>query len=101
MQCTPVSHDPGLELQHVQHTRILDSSVACGAGDLRVTEDVAVRCCEAAKASASMGTVHQLMKVYRAACHYSDSEQETEMALQITSSRAFNKIMLFTLAEVS
>lgn len=70
------------------------------AGGLRVTEEVASRCCEAAKASASVGTVHQLMKVFRAACHYGDSEQQTEISLQITSSRAFNKIMLFTLAEV-
>lgn len=39
-------------------------------------------------------------QVYRAACHYSDTEQETDMALRITSSRAFNRIMLFTLREV-
>jgi hypothetical protein len=38
-------------------------------------------------------------QVYRAACHYSDSEHETDIALQITSSRAFNRIMLFTLRE--
>ncbi len=40
------------------------------------------------------------VQVYRAACHYSDSEQETAMALKITSSRAFNRIMLFTLRKV-
>ncbi len=40
------------------------------------------------------------MQVYRAACHYSDSEAETDMALRITSSRAFNRIMVFTLREV-
>jgi hypothetical protein len=38
-------------------------------------------------------------QVYRAACHYSDSEHETDIALRITSSRAFNRIMLFTLRE--
>lgn len=77
----------------------VDESSQSLQGGLRVTEDVAAKCCDAAKTNASMGSVHQLMRLYRAACHYSDSEQQTEISLQITSSRAFNKIMLFTLAE--
>ena len=48
-----------------------------------------------------MGAMRQLLKAFRVACHYSDTEAETEASLQITSSRVFNQILLFVLKEAS
>ena len=48
-----------------------------------------------------MGATRQLLRAYRVACHYSDTEAETEASLQITSSRVFNQILLFVLKEVN
>ena len=65
-----------------------------------VTSELVERWCSAAKGSASMASMRQLLKAYRVACHYSDSEDETEASLQITSSHVFNSLMLFVLKEV-
>lgn len=71
------------------------------AGTLHLTTDLVEQWSAAAKAKASMGAMRQLLKAFRVACHYSDSEAETEASLQITSSRVFNQILLFVLKEAS
>ena len=65
-----------------------------------MTSELVERWCAAAKGSASMASMRQLLKAYRVACHYSDSEEETEASLSITSSHVFNRLMLFVLKEV-
>ncbi len=75
--------------------------VAMGADALHLTSDQVDQWCSAAKAKASMGAMRQLLKAYRVACHYSDTEAETEASLQITSSRVFNELLLFVLKEAS
>lgn len=65
-----------------------------------MTSELVERWCGAAKDSASMASMRQLLKAYRVACHYSDSEDETEASLQISSSHVFNRLMLFVLKEV-
>jgi hypothetical protein len=72
-----------------------------GADALHLTSDQVDQWCSAAKAKASMGAMRQLLKAYRVACHYSDTEAETEASLQITSSRVFNELLLFVLKEAS
>ena len=43
--------------------------------------------------------MRQLLRAYRVACHYSDTEDETDASLQITSSTVFNRVLLFVLKE--
>jgi len=82
----------------------LSSATCCHdllSGTLHLTSELVEQWSAAAKGKASMGAMRQLLKAYRVACHYSDTEAETEASLQITSSRVFNQILLFVLKEVS
>ena len=65
-----------------------------------MTSELVERWCTAAKENASMASMRQLLKAYRVACHYSDTEDDTEASLSITSSHVFNRLMLFVLKEV-
>ena len=73
----------------------------CVADALHLTSELVSKWCTAAKVKASIGAMRQLLKAFRVACHYSDTEAETEASLQITSSRVFNQILLFVLKEAS
>ncbi|KAI3438608.1 hypothetical protein D9Q98_001031 [Chlorella vulgaris] len=56
--------------------------------------------CQAGRDKASMGAVRNIMKAYRVACHYGDSEEKVEEGMQIASSAVYNKLMLFVLREI-
>eukprot|EP00798_Chlamydomonas_sp_ICE-L_P022463 gene22463-29579_t len=69
-------------------------------GALNVTTALVNKWCGVAKESAPIGTVGQLVKAYRLACHYGDPEEEAiESSLRITSSSVYNQLMLFMLQE--
>ncbi|EFN57450.1 hypothetical protein CHLNCDRAFT_142934 [Chlorella variabilis] len=56
--------------------------------------------CQAARDNASIGAVRNIMKAYRVACHYGDSEEQVEESMRIASSAVYNKLMLFVLREI-
>ena len=51
----------------------------------------------AALDKASFGAVRSLLRAYRSACHYGDSEEEVEAGMRIASSAVYNRLMLFVL----
>ena len=55
--------------------------------------------CRAALENASLGAGRSLMRAYRAACHYGDSEEEQQVdeSMRIASSAVYNKLLLFVL----
>lgn len=53
--------------------------------------------CKAAMKSASWGSVRSLVKAYRVACHFGDSEEQVDEGMRIASSSVYNKLMLFML----
>lgn len=55
--------------------------------------------CGAALNDASLGAVRMLLKVYRTACHYGDSEESVVEGMQLASSSVYNRILLFVLKE--
>lgn len=57
--------------------------------------------CNVIKEKQHMGTVRNLLRAYRTACHYGDGEEEEfANSYTISSSHVFNKIMFFTLSEI-
>ena len=58
--------------------RVLISPPAPRSAAVRITVTSAVvsKWCETAKGQASLGTMRYLVKAYRMACHYGDSEEE-------------------------
>lgn len=55
--------------------------------------------CNAALTNASLGAMRSLLRAYRVACHYGDSEDQVQESLRLGSSAAYNKLMLFVLRE--
>ncbi|KAL4519392.1 hypothetical protein Ndes2437A_g07590 [Nannochloris sp. 'desiccata'] len=55
--------------------------------------------CAAAKQHAALGAMRNILRAYRSACHYGDSEEEVEATLRLGSSAVYNKLMLFVLRE--
>lgn len=72
-----------------------------GAGKqgMHVTSSMVDGWCKAALEKASMGAMMQLIKAYRVACHYGDTEQQLSSSLTISSGAVFNRVMLFMLKE--
>ncbi|KAJ9520966.1 hypothetical protein QJQ45_022715 [Haematococcus lacustris] len=54
---------------------------------------------DSARRSASLGAMRQLVRAFRAACRYGDSEQQEEDELRIGSGAVYNAVMLFMLRE--
>ena len=48
----------------------------------------------------SLGAMRSLVKAFRVACHYGDSEESFEGTMRITSSATYNTVMMFMLKEV-
>ncbi|MEW5298161.1 MAG: hypothetical protein WDW36_001313 [Sanguina aurantia] len=69
------------------------------AARLSVTSALVARWSAAAKASASLGAVRNLIKAYRLACHYGDADEESDSGMKISSSSVYNQLMLFMLKE--
>jgi nucleolar complex protein 2 len=55
--------------------------------------------CAAAKEHAALGAMRNILRAYRSACHYGDSEEQVEATLRLGSSAVYNKLMLFVLRE--
>ena len=55
--------------------------------------------CTAALKNASLGAMRSLLRAYRVACHYGDSEDQVQEGLRLGSSAAYNRLMLFVLRE--
>ncbi|GAB4817038.1 hypothetical protein N2152v2_004084 [Parachlorella kessleri] len=64
---------------------------------MTVTLSVVDSWCKAAKEKASMGPVRSIIKAYRIACHYGDSEEQVDATMRIASSAVYNRLMLFVL----
>lgn len=64
-----------------------------------MTSALVARWSAAAKASASLGAVRNLIKAYRLACHYGDADEESDSGMKISSSSVYNQLMLFMLKE--
>lgn len=60
--------------------------------------DVEAWCASATEGS--LGAMRSLVKVFRVACHYGDSEESFEGTMRITSSATYNAAMMFMLKEV-
>jgi len=56
--------------------------------------------CRAAKEDGSLGAIRSLLRAYRVACHYGDSEESVDEGMRIGSSAVYNTLMLFVLKEV-
>jgi nucleolar complex protein 2 len=55
--------------------------------------------CSAAKSTASPGSLRQLFRAYRAACHYGDTEDSVDEGLRLGSSAVYSRLMMFVLRE--
>eukprot|EP00891_Asterochloris_glomerata_P005532 jgi/Astpho2/5532/gw1.00079.30.1_t len=55
--------------------------------------------CRAAKQNASQGAMRQVLRAFRVACHFGDSEREVHDSLRISSSAVFNGVLMFALKE--
>eukprot|EP00877_Chromochloris_zofingiensis_P001779 jgi/Chrzof1/11601/Cz06g01210.t1 len=66
---------------------------------MNVTSALVEQWCTAVKESASMTAMKQLLKAYRVACHYGDTEAEVDATMRISSAAVYNKVMLFMLKE--
>ena len=55
--------------------------------------------CAAASQHAALGAMRNILRAYRSACHYGDSEEQVEATLRLGSSAVYNKLMLFVLRE--
>eukprot|EP00850_Spirogloea_muscicola_P008463 SM000045S16208 [mRNA] locus=s45:265031:270301:- [translate_table: standard] len=72
------------------------------AGDKEVltTAKVDAWCAAAVAPQRSAGAARSLLRAFRAACHYGDSEEDAGSPFNIASSHVFNKVMLFVLREM-
>lgn len=67
----------------------------------RLTTSLVEAWCRVIKEKHHIGTVCNLLRAYRTACHYGDGEDdEFANKYNISSSHVFNKIMFFTLSEI-
>ncbi|KAI5071127.1 hypothetical protein GOP47_0013378 [Adiantum capillus-veneris] len=67
----------------------------------RLTTTLVDAWCRVIKEEHHMGTVFNLLRAYRTACHYGDGEEEAfANKYSIASSHVFNKVMFFTLSEM-
>ncbi|MCO5596819.1 hypothetical protein L7F22_050889 [Adiantum nelumboides] len=67
----------------------------------RLTTSLVEAWCRVIKEKQHMGTVCNLLRAYRTACHYGDGEEEAfTNNFSIASSHVFNKVMFFTLSEM-
>jgi len=55
--------------------------------------------CRAAKETAALGALRNLLRAYRVACHYGDTEEQVDEGMRIGSSAVYNQLMLFVLKE--
>ena len=55
--------------------------------------------CSAALKNASLGAMRSLLRAYRTACHYGDSEDNVMEGMRLGSSAVSNRLMLFVLRE--
>ncbi|KAG1661708.1 hypothetical protein FOA52_002044 [Chlamydomonas sp. UWO 241] len=69
------------------------------SGRITVTSALVTKWCEAAKKGAPLGTMRSLVKAYRMACHYGDSEEEVATSMKIASAAVYNQLMLFMLKD--
>ncbi|KAH7439635.1 hypothetical protein KP509_04G069800 [Ceratopteris richardii] len=77
------------------------SQVDADASSSRLTIGLVESWCKIIKEKNHMGTVCNLLKAYRTACHYGDGDdQALANNFNIASSHVFNKIMFFTLSEM-
>ena len=54
----------------------------------------------AALSTASLAATKALLRAYRVACHYGDSEDQVQETLRMGSSAAYNRLMLFVLKDI-
>ncbi|KIY92006.1 hypothetical protein MNEG_15957, partial [Monoraphidium neglectum] len=66
---------------------------------VNVTSGMVEVWCARALEGASITAMRQLLKAYRVACHYGDSEAELDAGLRLSSGAAFNRLLLFVLRE--
>ncbi|MCO5547204.1 hypothetical protein L7F22_000649 [Adiantum nelumboides] len=72
-----------------------------GESSSRLTTSLVEAWCRVIKEKQHMGTVCNLLRAYRTACHYGDGEEEAfTNNFSIASSHVFNKVMFFTLSEM-
>eukprot|EP00850_Spirogloea_muscicola_P003296 SM000013S26465 [mRNA] locus=s13:520815:526476:+ [translate_table: standard] len=78
------------------------SGRAQAAGDKEVLTSAKVDawCAAAVAPQRSAGAARSLLRAFRAACHYGDSEEDAGSPFNIASSHVFNKVMLFVLREM-
>eukprot|EP00850_Spirogloea_muscicola_P001213 SM000004S15083 [mRNA] locus=s4:1147792:1153464:- [translate_table: standard] len=72
------------------------------AGDKEVLTSAKVDawCAAVVAPQRSAGAARSLLRAFRAACHYGDSEEDAGSPFNIASSHVFNKVMLFVLREM-
>ncbi|KAK9822072.1 hypothetical protein WJX74_004970 [Apatococcus lobatus] len=75
------------------------TDAASTSGRMLVTSQLVDRWCRAAQEGATMGTMRQLLRAFRAACHFGDTEEEVAAAMRIASSHVFNQLLMFLLQE--
>ncbi|BDA42546.1 Nucleolar complex protein 2 homolog [Coccomyxa sp. Obi] len=64
-----------------------------------LTHELLSSWCTEASQHASLRAMRKLLKAFRLACHYGDSEVEVHETLTATSSSVFNKLLIFMLKE--
>eukprot|EP00958_Prasinococcus_capsulatus_P016214 scaffold1786_cov398-Prasinococcus_capsulatus_cf.AAC.5 len=72
-----------------------------GAGDILTNEKIDAWCAIALSDTPALGSVRNLLRAFRSACHYGDGDEDGLDSLAVGSSQMFNKIMLFMLKEAS
>ncbi|CAL5219709.1 g1599 [Coccomyxa viridis] len=78
----------------------LDASKEVSArGQERISAEVLSQWCLEAKQHASLRAMRKLMKAFRVACHYGDTETEMDSTLRSTSTVVFNRLVIFVLKE--
>lgn len=78
---------------------IAPSDQAAGMVSVAVTMAQLESWCASAMRSASLAALRLLLRAYRAACHYGDTEDSVQETMRINSSAVYNKLMLFVLKE--
>lgn len=80
------------------HHRAAADYPACVPG--RLDSAKVEKWCKGAREDASLGAVRNVMRAFRAACHYGDQQaHDDDGNLQIMSDAAFQQVLVFTLTE--
>ena len=82
-----------------ERSSIAPSSNLKDSASKTITMSMVNEWCTSAKAKASLGALRHLLRAYRVACHYGDSEESIDESLRLGSSAVYSRLMSFVLQE--